>query len=279
MLIANPIYDTAFKRLMENDRVARFFIGTILGCKVISLEPNIQERTKLEAGQLTLYRKDFSATIETEEDGKKRVIIEMQKALHLSDIYRFREYLGGEYAQSKLPIIAIYILGFNLAADAPAFVAYPELRDLRTNEKLNIRDNFVEHLTHKAYFVQAQKIKHSFSTKLDKLLSIFEQANFVTKDKTMIEFPSETGDPDIKEMLGVLHYVAVDEKTRKELDEELYYQRYVEQTFGDKLAEIEKKDKEIEKQKEEMQKQKEEMQKQKKEIASLRKELEVARKI
>ena len=36
MLIANPTYDVAFKRLMENNRAAKFLIGTILGCKVIN---------------------------------------------------------------------------------------------------------------------------------------------------------------------------------------------------------------------------------------------------
>ncbi|MEM1214119.1 MAG: hypothetical protein AAGJ82_00440 [Bacteroidota bacterium] len=30
MVIANPIYDVVFKRLMENERVAKFFIGTII---------------------------------------------------------------------------------------------------------------------------------------------------------------------------------------------------------------------------------------------------------
>lgn len=30
MVIANPIYDVVFKRMMENERVAKFFIGTLL---------------------------------------------------------------------------------------------------------------------------------------------------------------------------------------------------------------------------------------------------------
>ena len=30
-VIANPMYDTVFKRLMNNERMARFFIGTLLG--------------------------------------------------------------------------------------------------------------------------------------------------------------------------------------------------------------------------------------------------------
>ena len=248
MIIANPIYDATFKRLLENDNVAKFLIGTILDCKIISLEPYIQERTKFDkiTGQLTLYRKDFSATIETKEEGVKRVIIELQKAKQLSDIYRFREYLGAEYVNSKLPIIAIYILGFNLSVDAPAFVAYPECKDLRTKEKLTVHDNFVEHLTHKAYFVQTCKIKQNLNTELDTLLSVFEQENFVSSDKTTKDFPVETQYPEIKELLDILHYVAVDKDARKELDEELYYQRYVEQTFGEKDKELEKNKKTIE---------------------------------
>jgi hypothetical protein len=272
MLIANPIYDTAFKRLLENDRVARFLIGTILGCKVTSLEPKIQERTKIVGDQLTLYRKDFTATIETEDDGPKRVIIEMQKALRPGDIYRFREYLGGEYTHSKLPIIAIYILGFNLSADSAALVANPELRDLRTNEIVYTRDSFVEHLTHKAYFVQARRIKQNLNTKLDTLLSIFEQSNFVSRDETMINIPFESQDPEIKEVLQILNYVAVDEQTRKELDEELYYQRYVEQTFGEKDREIEQKNQQLEKQKEENKKQKDEIEALKKQIETMGKQ-------
>jgi hypothetical protein len=255
---------------MENDRVAKFLIGTILDCRIISLEPSTQERTKIVGDQMTLYRKDFVATIETEEEGEKRVIIEMQKALRPGDIYRFREYLGGEYTHSKLPIIAIYILGFNLSADSPAFVANPELRDLSTNEIINTRDSFVEHLTHKAYFVQTQRIKQNLSTKLDMLLSIFEQSNFVSRDKTMINIPFETQDPEIKEILQVLHYVAVDKDTRKELDDELYYQRYVEQTFGEKDREIEQKNEQLEKQKEILSQKDEEIKKLKKQLEGMR---------
>ena len=58
MIIANPIYDTAFKRLLENDRAAKFLIGTILDCKVLVLEPNIQEHTVIdeESKKISLFR-------------------------------------------------------------------------------------------------------------------------------------------------------------------------------------------------------------------------------
>jgi hypothetical protein len=276
MIIANPIYDTAFKRILENDRAAKFLIGTILDCKVISLEPYIQERTKFDdaTGQLTLYRKDFSATIETREQGVKRVIIELQKAKQLSDIYRFREYLGGEYASSKLPIIAIYILGFNLSVDVSAFAAYPECKDLRTQEKLEVRDSFVEHLTHRAYFVQTRRIKQSLSSKLDMLLSIFGQENFVSNDKTTKDFPIDTEYPEIKELLDILHYVAIDRQARKELDEELYYQRYVEQTFGEKDRKIEEYKEKLEEKGKELEEKGKELEEKGKELEEKGKELE-----
>jgi hypothetical protein len=125
-----------------------------------------------------------------------------------------------------------------LSVDAPAFAAYPEYEDLQTREKLEVHDHFVEHLTHKAYFVQTKRIKQSVNTKLDTLLSVFGQENFISADKTVKDFPAEVDCPDMKEVLKILHYVAVDATARKELDEEIYYHKYVESMFGDKDREI-----------------------------------------
>ncbi|MDR0384840.1 MAG: hypothetical protein LBH60_02035 [Prevotellaceae bacterium] len=36
-IIANPIYDTVFKRLMENLRIAKFFFSTILNGETTSV--------------------------------------------------------------------------------------------------------------------------------------------------------------------------------------------------------------------------------------------------
>ena len=41
--IANPIYDTVFKYLMENRRVARFFIETLIGEQVTEIAVVPQE--------------------------------------------------------------------------------------------------------------------------------------------------------------------------------------------------------------------------------------------
>jgi hypothetical protein len=248
VIIANPIYDVTFKRLLENDRTAKFLIGTILNCKVVSLEPAVIEHTKYDktTGELTLFRMDFAATIKNEAGEEKRVIIEMQKAQHLSDVIRFREYLGTEYIRSNLPLISIYILGFNLNVDSVAFGNFPVCRDLRTGETIKQYDQFVEKLTHTAYFVQTKRIKPSLNTRLDKLLSIFEQANFISGSETTKDYALDAaGDPDIEAVLNILRYAAADAATRKELDEEAYYQRALYQTFGEQYEKMEKQAKEI----------------------------------
>jgi len=247
MIIANPIYDATFKRLLENDRVAKFLVGTILDCKVLTLEPTIQEYTKFDekTQKLSLFRKDFAATIETEKEGKRRVIIEIQKAKVLGDVFRFKDYLGNEYKKSKLPIISIYILGFNLSVNSPAFMSRPDCWDLMTNEKLDVNDVFVAQLTHSAYFVQTLRIKPSFNTRLEKLLSAFEQKRFIGNDETTKLFPYETDDSDMKELLGILQYVAADEKMREELDLENYYLKSLEWSFGEQYEKLEKQKQEL----------------------------------
>ncbi|MCL2845414.1 MAG: hypothetical protein FWE23_08195 [Chitinivibrionia bacterium] len=254
VVIANPIYDAVFKRLMENNKIARFLVGTILDCKIVSLEARIQEHTdpNKKNGALTLYRKDFSAKIQDKNGNTKTVIIEIQKAGNFGDIPRFRDYLAVEYKRTEYPIIAIYILGFNLSVNSPAFVAFPECKDLQTNQKLTVHDNFVEHLTHKAYFVQTKRIKQSLNTKLDAVLSIFAQDNFASEDKTTKSFPMNSDIPEIQNLLTVLQHAAADEKVRKELEKELYYQRYLEQTYGEKDKKIAEQAEEIAEQAEEI---------------------------
>jgi len=188
---------------------------------------------------------DFAATIKNTIGEEKRVLIEMQKAKHLADVTRFREYLGTEYIKSTLPIISIYILGFNLSVDSVAFGNSPTFRDLRTGERLHPHDPFVEQLTHTAYFVQTKRIKPSSNTRLDKLLSIFEQANFISDGETMKDYSLGVDDPELKETLDILCYAAADPETRKELDEEAYYQRAMKQMFGKQYEEMEKKAQEI----------------------------------
>ena len=76
MLIANPIYDIVFKRLMENERVAKFFIGTFLGNTVEELHVRPQEFTYAQSHAelpipLRVFRLDFLAVVRM-DDGSLR---------------------------------------------------------------------------------------------------------------------------------------------------------------------------------------------------------------
>jgi hypothetical protein len=175
-------------------------------------------------------------------------------------------------------------LGFNLSVDSPAFAAIPDCRDLTTNKKLEVNDSFVEYLTHSAYFVQTLRIKPSFNTKLEKLLSIFEQANFVGGNKTTKDFALKE-DKELEDVLKVLHYVAADKEAREELDKEEYYQEAMEGMFGEKdrkLAEKDKKlfekDKELSESKKELTEKDKKLTEKDKEIEKLKKQIEEMKK-
>ena len=67
MVIANPIYNVVFKRMMENERVAKFFIGTLLEQTIETVKVKPQEFTYTdELAGLALFRLDFIATIKTD---------------------------------------------------------------------------------------------------------------------------------------------------------------------------------------------------------------------
>lgn len=98
MIIANPIYDTVFKRLMEDTECSKFIVSTLLGKPVVSIRVKSQEVTysedeqqKAQAVALRLYRLDFTATILTGDNEYTNVLIEVQKALKLTNLSRFRK--------------------------------------------------------------------------------------------------------------------------------------------------------------------------------------------
>ena len=97
MIIANPIYDIVFKKLMEHRDIARGVLERILETKITEFDFASQEHTAATRDrQLTFFRLDFKARIKTHE-GWKHVLIELQKARLQSDVDRFRMYLAEEY--------------------------------------------------------------------------------------------------------------------------------------------------------------------------------------
>ncbi len=95
--VVNPIYDTVFKYLMQDEKVAKVLIGNILKTKVVSIQMNNNEYSAMLPDGKKMFKLDFSATILTRSGKHQLVHIEVQKALEEGEIMRFRSYLGAIY--------------------------------------------------------------------------------------------------------------------------------------------------------------------------------------
>jgi len=194
--IANPIYDTVFKYLMSDSRIARALLSAIIGEKIVELDFSATERVlrkdvdredlDLTLEQLTVCRFDFRAKIKT-DDGYKTVLIELQKARMESDIMRFRRYLGelyqdveNSYDDDKLKprqIYCVYILNHCAGyKNRPVVRVGNFVTDVATEEQLDSDNEFVNGLNHLSWIVQVEYLKEKRRNELERLLSIFDQS-------------------------------------------------------------------------------------------------------
>jgi hypothetical protein len=230
MVIANPIYDVVFKRMMENEKVAKFFIGTLLEQTIDSIEIKPQEFTYVnEMIGVAVFRLDYIATIKTETGEFRKILIEIQKAKNQIDLMRFRNYLAEQYKKENgengekiiLPITTIYILGFKLPEiNSVCLKVERNYKDLINYSNIETKSDFIEKLTHDSCIVQVDRITGQYQTKLDKLLSLFEQANFTDERKIVKDFTHQIDNEDIQILADILHYSGTDKVERKKLETE-----------------------------------------------------------
>jgi hypothetical protein len=263
MIIANPIYDSVFKFLMEDTKVAKRFLSILIGEEILSLELRPQEQTvKSPRHLVTVYRLDFKAIIKTKKGENKKILIELQKGKQAIDLLRFRRYLGDNYINSdevngvkiNLPIITIYFLGFELDIKSAVVKIDRKYTDLTNGKVINQKDEFIEKLSHDGYFIQIPRLPLKAQTKVEKILSVFNQ-KWVTDSshRLLMNFKGETADEDVKLLLKRLELAAS--------EDEIYQQSILEETFDESLdnllrekevkieeqaKEIENKDKELE---------------------------------
>lgn len=250
MIIANPIYDVVFKRLMENEKVAKFFIGTLLEQTIETIEVKPQEFTYTDklAG-LAVFRLDFIATIKTDAGEYKKVLIEIQKAKNPIDLMRFRNYLAEQYKKEDkindeslvLPITTIYILGFKLAEIlSPCIRVKRDYIDLIDKSTITQKSEFVEKLTHDCFVVQVERITDRYQTRLDKLLSVFEQRNFTDDKEITKDYAHDPDLEEVKTITEILHYVGTNPKERKQIEIEQEAWRTVNAMFEERERKYQK---------------------------------------
>jgi hypothetical protein len=274
LIIANPIYDTVFKRLMENQRIANFFLSTILEQPIEELSVLPQEFTykfdetkaskKVEekgkeggTEYFSIFRLDFIATIRDSEGNPRKILIELQKSWDTLDVIRFRKYLGEQYTrvdyidgkETRLPITTIYILGNNLAGiNCPCVKVGRTYTDMLTKTTIEARSEFIENLTHDSYVIQAGRITDvRYTTNLDKILSIFEQRHFILHGSDVMKrYLYQPDDENMTLITDVLHEMGVDPETRKEIEDEKEALRVYNLQHDDLVKRIAEKEKEIE---------------------------------
>jgi molybdopterin converting factor small subunit len=248
MVIANPIYDVVFKRMMENEKVAKFFIGTLLDQTIETVEVKPQEFTYSdEMAGLAVFRLDFIATVKTATGELKKILIEIQKAKNQIDLMRFRNYLAVQYKKEDiineekiiLPITTIYILGFKLPEiPTPCIKVERNYRDLINKVTLDTKSDFVEKLTHDSYVVQVDRITDRYSTRLDKLLSVFEQTNFIDDKRIIKEFTHIADLEEVALMTQILHHTGTNPEEKQKIETEQEAWRTVNAMFENEKKEF-----------------------------------------
>jgi hypothetical protein len=240
MHIANPIYDVVFKYLLEDAKIAKLLISSIIGEEIETLDFLPQEFTADldtgivgKIGLLTVYRLDFSAMIKT-ADGLKQVLIEIQKAKYATDIMRFRGYLGSRYSNINnttlatinnherkigIPIIGIYFLGHMLdSTDASIIGVNRTYKDLVTGELLTVKESFIESLTHDSYVIQIPHLAQKRRNELEILLSIFDQSMSVDAEHHILNIKEEDYPEKHRSLIRRLQAAILEPKMRKQME-------------------------------------------------------------
>ncbi|MBQ9212890.1 MAG: hypothetical protein IJ150_03000 [Bacteroidales bacterium] len=205
--VYNPIYDTVFKYLMEDDKAAKVLLGSILDKKIEVLTLKNNDYTIVTDDGMKIVRLDFCATVLDKKTQQTEVVtIELQKAFDEEEVVRFRKYLGLQYSNEAnsikitkkhrktgeeytllkpMHIYAVYILGHTLGSG----LEYSVLKGKYIFEDLNGQTieiprhhEFPNGLTHDLFIVQIPHLAAKPKKHVEKLLSIFDQRQIIDKD-------------------------------------------------------------------------------------------------
>ena len=75
--IANPIYDSVFKYLVEDERIARTLISALLKREVVRVKVRPHEYANTNRDNISMFRIDFAATV-VDESGKEKLATQIE---------------------------------------------------------------------------------------------------------------------------------------------------------------------------------------------------------
>ena len=200
--IANPIYDSVFKFMMDDERVAKILLSALLKKNVVAVEMKQHEYAGLTKRNISMFRLDFNAKVRNDDGSENIVLIELQKTWLVTATLRFRQYLASQYGDKRnvhskdanpggfaYPMVSIYILGHKLGdLEEPVVYVKRNYLDYDSNPIVNgVPDPFVESLTHDSIIVQIPYLKGRLRNKLERLLQVFDQEYCVKGNEHYLE--------------------------------------------------------------------------------------------
>ena len=218
--VANPIYDSVFKYIMEDERIAKTILSALLKKEVVHVTVRPHEYSNTTRDTLSMFRIDFAATVREKEGNEIKdriVLIELQKTWLNTETLRFRQYLGAQYnnknnireADEKgfaYPMVAVYLLGHKVGnIKEPIVYVNHDVFDYNGNVVAEGNaEPFVESLTHNSIIVQIPRLQGNVNNRLEKVRSVFDQTN-VEGDTQQVLKIDEDKYADDNDMMYVLH--------------------------------------------------------------------------
>lgn len=252
--IANPIYDSVFKYMMQNNKVCVILLGALLNRDIIEVEVISNELVRASLKKFAVLRLDFLAKIKNPDGSVETVSIELQKSEKSTEIARFRSYLASFYdtrandvevierknrkgktvkIERKNPyhIVAIYILGHALdGIDEPIIYNAPNPVGATGKPIENATANpFFNNLTHDTIIVQIPKLRKKVQSRVEQFLDIFDQSRTMPKNEHFLLIDDYDDKPEgFNTIVRELARAAADRQTKFEMDIEDEYAEDIE---------------------------------------------------
>ena len=279
--VANPIYDSVFKYIMEDERIAKTILSALLKKEVVHVTVRPHEYSNTTRDTLSMFRIDFAATVREKEGNEIKdriVLIELQKTWLNTETLRFRQYLGAQYnnknnireADEKgfaYPMVAVYLLGHKVGnIKEPIVYVNHDVFDYNGNVVAEGNaEPFVESLTHNSIIVQIPRLQGNVNNRLEKVLSVFDQTN-VEGDTQQVLKIDEDKYADDNDMMYVLHKLtaaAANSEMRQDMNVEDEFYKAIE----DRDTAIMQRDKILKEQNEQISQQSEQISQQSEQIS------------
>lgn len=279
--IANPIYDSVFKYLMEDERIAKTLLSALLKKEVVAVEMRRNEYTNGVRDNISMFRIYFGAHVKEPDGTIRLVLIELQKTWLETETLRFRQYLGAQYSNPEnvpsennkdgyaIPMVAIYLLGHRVGdINVPVLYVKHKAYDYDGNVVTDgIPDPFVESLIHDSIIVQIPLLHGQVNNRLEKVLSVFDQSQKNGSDRHVLNVNDTPfdDDDDMQYLLRRLLMAAANAQLRQEMNVEDEYFKALE----DRDTALMMKDKKLAEQAEQLEQNKAELEQNKAQLRTM----------